>query len=76
MSTARKLGLVLRGQSIKLLFACPASLMPNLNCYTVLHAQPYGEVVDATMLIRMCWGSLWPDKGVVLICCFQSAFVV
>ena len=37
--------------SVKLTFACPASLKADLDRYAALHAQTYGEVVDAATLI-------------------------
>jgi len=37
--------------SVKLTFACPASLKADLDRYAALHAQTYGEVVDAAVLI-------------------------
>jgi hypothetical protein len=36
---------------MKLTFACPASLKADLDRYAALHAQAYGEAVDATTLI-------------------------
>lgn len=38
-------------ESIKLTFACPASLKADLDRYAQLHAQTYGEAVDAATLI-------------------------
>lgn len=40
-------------QSIKLTFACPVQLKANLDRYAALHAQTYGEPVDAVMLIPL-----------------------
>ena len=53
MSTTKKLqlGPLPKTESIKLTFACPASLKANLDRYAALHAQAYGEVVDAEKLI-------------------------
>ena len=52
MSTTRKLRLgPLPSRSVKLTFACPASLKADLDRYAALHAQAYGEAVDATTLI-------------------------
>lgn len=53
MSTTRKLrlGPLPRTASIKLTFACPASLKADLDRYAALHSQTYGEAVDATVLI-------------------------
>ena len=53
MSTARKLrlGPLPSSGSTKLTFTCPASLKADLDAYAALHAQAYGEAVDATTLI-------------------------
>jgi len=53
MSTARKLrlGPLPKTESVKLTFTCPTSLKADLDRYAALHAQAYGEVVDATTLI-------------------------
>ena len=53
MSTTKKLRLGPRAktESVKLTFACPASLKADLDRYAALHAQAYGEVVDAEKLI-------------------------
>ncbi|QTD44141.1 DUF2274 domain-containing protein [Ottowia testudinis] len=53
MSTTKKLrlGPLPKAESIKLTFACPASLKADLDRYAVLHAQAYGEAVDAATLI-------------------------
>ena len=53
MSTARKLrlGPLPKTESVKLTFACPASLKADLDRYAALHAQTYGEAVDAVALI-------------------------
>ncbi|HBP6416798.1 MULTISPECIES: DUF2274 domain-containing protein [Pseudomonadaceae] len=53
MSTTRKLrlGPLPKTESIRLAFACPASLKADLDRYATLHAQAYGEAVDATVLI-------------------------
>lgn len=40
-------------QTIKLTFACPARLKLDLERYAALHAQTYGEAVDAVMLIPL-----------------------
>ncbi|WJM85285.1 DUF2274 domain-containing protein [Dickeya chrysanthemi] len=51
--TTRKLwlGPLPKTESTKLTFACPASLKADLDLYVALHAQTYGEVVDAATLI-------------------------
>ncbi|WP_322084431.1 DUF2274 domain-containing protein [Burkholderia sp. BCC1972] len=53
MSTTRKLrlGPLPKTESIKLTFACPARLKVDLDRYAALHAQTYGEAVDAVTLI-------------------------
>ena len=53
MSAPRKLrlGPLPRTESVKLTFACPATLKADLDHYAALHAQTYGEAVDATTLI-------------------------
>ncbi|MBN8712819.1 MAG: DUF2274 domain-containing protein [Xanthomonadales bacterium] len=40
-------------QTVKLAFACPARLKADLDRYAALHAQTYGEVVDAVTLIPL-----------------------
>ncbi|MEZ7829347.1 DUF2274 domain-containing protein [Brachymonas denitrificans] len=53
MSTTKKLrlGPLPKTESVKLTFACPASLKADLDRYAALHAQAYGKVVDAEKLI-------------------------
>src|SRR5690606_13362536 len=54
MSTTTKklrLGPLPKTESVKLTFACPAGLKADLDRYAALHAQAYGEVVDAVTLI-------------------------
>ncbi|MDN7754693.1 DUF2274 domain-containing protein [Burkholderia gladioli] len=53
MSTTRKLrlGPLPDTQTVKLTFTCSASLKADLDRYAALHAQTYGEVVDAATLI-------------------------
>ena len=53
MSTARKLrlGPLPTQASVKLTFTCPTSLRADLDKYAALHAQTYGEAVDAAVLI-------------------------
>jgi hypothetical protein len=46
-----RLGPLPKTESIKLAFTCPANLKADLDRYAALHAQAYGEVVDATTLI-------------------------
>ncbi len=53
MSTTCKLrlGPLPKTESVKLTFSCPASLKVDLDRYAALHAQTYGEAVDAIALI-------------------------
>lgn len=53
MNTTRKLrlGPLPKTETIKLTFACPANLKESLDRYAALHAQTYGETVDAVTLI-------------------------
>lgn len=53
MNMARKLrlGPLPSNSSTKLTFTCPASLKTLLDQYAALHAQTYGEAVDAVTLI-------------------------
>lgn len=53
MSTTKKLrlGPLPKTESIKLTFACPATLKADLDRYAAMHAQVYGETVDAVTLI-------------------------
>ena len=53
MSTTRKLrlGPLPKTESTKLTFVCPAALKAGLYRYAALHAQTYGQAVDATTLI-------------------------
>jgi hypothetical protein len=66
MSTTRKLrlGPLPKTKSIKLTFACPASLKADLNRYAELHAQAYGETVDVLTLIpHMLEAFMAGDRG-------------
>ncbi|EOU1352824.1 DUF2274 domain-containing protein [Pseudomonas aeruginosa] len=52
MSTNKlRLGPLPSSTSMKLTFTCPASLKADLDRYAALHAQTYGEAVDAVTLI-------------------------
>ena len=53
MSTARKLrlGPLPSHESTKLTFTCSTNLRADLDRYAALHAQTYGETVDAATLI-------------------------
>lgn len=66
MNTTRKLrlGPLPKTETIKLTFACPASLKADLDRYAALHAQTYGEAVDATTLIpHMLEAFMSGDRG-------------
>lgn len=64
--TTRKLrlGPLPKTESTKLTFACPAGLKADLDRYAALHAQMYGEAVDAGMLIpHMLEAFMAGDRG-------------
>ncbi len=66
MSTTRKLrlGPLPSNTSMKLTFTCPASLKVALDRYATLHAQTYGEAVDAAALIpHMLEAFMAADRG-------------
>ena len=66
MSAIKKLrlGPLPKTESIKLTFACPASLKADLDRYAALHAQTYGEAVDAATLIpHMLEAFMAGDRG-------------
>jgi len=66
MSTTRKLrlGPLPKTESVKLTFACPASLKADLDRYAALHAEAYGERVDAMTLIpHMLEAFMAGDRG-------------
>ncbi len=66
MSATRKLrlGPLPKAESIKLTFACPARLKADLDRYAALHAQTYGETVDAVTLIpHMLEAFMTGDRG-------------
>ena len=46
-----QLGPLPKTENVKLTFACPASLKADLDRYAAMHAQTYGEAVDAEKLI-------------------------
>ncbi|AYN20438.1 hypothetical protein LCGC14_2793670 [marine sediment metagenome] len=59
-----RLGPLPRQEVTKLTFACPASLKADLERYAALHAQTYGEAVDAGMLIpHMLEAFMAGDRG-------------
>ncbi|GAA3990269.1 MAG: DUF2274 domain-containing protein [Diaphorobacter nitroreducens] len=53
MSTNKKLrlGPLPKTESTRVTFSCPISLKAELDRYAALHAQTYGETVDAAALI-------------------------
>ncbi len=64
--TTRKLrlGPLPKTESTKLTFSCPASLKADLDHYAALHAQAYGEAVDAVTLIpHMLEAFMVGDRG-------------
>ena len=66
MSTAKKLrlGPLPKTESTKLTFSCPTILKTDLDRYAALHAQAYGEAVDATTLIpHMLEAFMAGDRG-------------
>ncbi|MBJ9993797.1 DUF2274 domain-containing protein [Pseudomonas sp. S33] len=66
MSTTKKLrlGPLPKMESTKLTFACPAGLKADLDRYAALHAQTYGEAVDAATLIpHMLEAFMAGDRG-------------
>lgn len=51
-------------QTVKLTFSCPATLKADLDRYAALHAQTYGEAVDAVTLIpHMLEAFMARDRG-------------
>ena len=66
MNTSKKLrlGPLPKTESTKLTFSCPASLKADLDRYAALHAQAYGEAVDAVTLIpHMLEAFMAGDRG-------------
>jgi hypothetical protein len=59
-----RLGPLPKTESVKLTFACPASLKADLDRYAALHIQTYGESVDAVTLIpHMLEAFIAGDRG-------------
>ncbi|NDP37801.1 MAG: DUF2274 domain-containing protein [Rhodoferax sp.] len=59
-----RLGPLPRQEVTKLTFACPVSLKVDLDRYAALHAQAYGEAVDAATLIpHMLEAFMARDRG-------------
>lgn len=46
-----RLGPLPKTESTRLTFACPAALKSDLDRYAAMHAQSYGEAMDAATLI-------------------------
>lgn len=66
MNTIRKLrlGPLPRTERVKLTFSCPVGLKAELDRYAALHAQTYGEAVDAVTLIpHMLAAFMAGDRG-------------
>lgn len=66
MNTTRKLrlGPLPKTDSTKITFSCPTSLKAELERYAELHAQTYGEAVDAATLIpHMLEAFIAGDRG-------------
>jgi len=64
MSKKLRLGPLPKMQSTKLTFTCPDSLKANLDRYATLHAQTYGETVNAVTLIpHMLDAFMAGDRG-------------
>lgn len=66
MNGARKLriGPLPKAESTKVTFSCPISLKAELDRYAALHAQTYGEAVDAATLIpHMLEAFMAGDRG-------------
>lgn len=59
-----RLGSLPKTKIIKATFACSASLKADLDRYATLHAQAYGEAVDAATLVpHMLAASIARDRG-------------
>ena len=59
-----RLGPLRKTETVKLTIACPARLKAELDRYAALHAQTYGEAVDAVTLIpHMLEAFMAGDRG-------------
>ena len=59
-----RLGPLPKTETLKLTFACSASLKVELDRYAALHAQTYGEAVDSVALIpHMLEAFMERDRG-------------
>ena len=66
MNTTKKLrlGPLPKTESTKVTFSCPTNLKADLDRYASLHAQTYGEAVDAATLIpHMLEAFMAGDRG-------------
>lgn len=66
MSTIKKLrlGPLPKTETVKLTFTCPASLKADLDRYAALHAETYGQSIDAVTLIpHMLEAFMVGDRG-------------
>lgn len=64
MAKKLRLGPLPKTESVKLTFACPFRLKMELDRYAALHAQTYGERVDAATLIpHMLEAFMAGDRG-------------
>ncbi|MDX4956525.1 DUF2274 domain-containing protein [Delftia acidovorans] len=66
MNTLKKLrlGPLPKTEITRLAFSCPVGLKADLECYAALHAQAYGEDVDAAALIpHMLEAFMAGDRG-------------
>lgn len=64
MTRKLRLGPLPKTEIIKLTFTCPAGLKADLDRYAAIHAQTYGEAVDAVTLIPyMLEAFLAGDRG-------------
>ena len=63
-TTKLRLGPLPKTENVKLTFSCPAGLKADLDRYAALHAQAYGEVVEAATLIpHMLEAFMAGDRG-------------
>ena len=59
-----RLGPLPNTEHVKVTFSCPAALKAELERYAAVHAQTYGEAVDAATLIpHMLQAFMDADRG-------------
>lgn len=59
-----RLGPLPKTESVKVTFSCPAGLKVDLDRYAAMHAQTYGDSVDAATLIpHMLEAFMAADRG-------------